>query len=74
MNAIRITAIVLIVAGTLGLMYGGFTYTYTTETHAAKLGPIELRVRKGTHQRSDLGWRGRNLDRRRVASLRRQEE
>jgi hypothetical protein len=42
MNAIRIAAIALIVAGTLGLVYGGFSYT--TETHGAKLGPIELKV------------------------------
>jgi hypothetical protein len=33
-------AIVLIVAGALGLVYGGFTYT--KETHEAKLEPIEL--------------------------------
>ena len=42
MNAIRIAAIALIVAGTLGLVYGGFSYT--KETHGAKLGPIELKV------------------------------
>ena len=35
-------AIVLIVAGLLGLMYGSFSYT--KETHKAKLGPIELSV------------------------------
>lgn len=40
MNAVRILAIVLIVAGCLGLAYGGFTYT--KDTHKAKLGPIEL--------------------------------
>ena len=40
MNAVKMLAIVLIVAGTLGLIYGGFTYT--KETHQAKLGPIEL--------------------------------
>jgi hypothetical protein len=36
-------AIILIVAGSLGLLYGGFTYT--KETHEAKLGPIELSVK-----------------------------
>jgi hypothetical protein len=41
-NAIRIAAIALIVAGGLGLLYGGFSYT--KETHGAKLGPIELKV------------------------------
>ncbi|MEO8441284.1 MAG: hypothetical protein ABI547_02240 [Betaproteobacteria bacterium] len=43
MNAIRIIGIVLIVAGVLGLAYGGFTYT--KETHKAKLGPLELTVK-----------------------------
>ena len=43
MNAIKIAAIVLIVAGVLGLVYGGFSYT--KETHEAKLGPIELSVK-----------------------------
>jgi len=42
MNSIRIAAIALIVAGVLGLMYGGFSFT--KETHQAKLGPIELSV------------------------------
>lgn len=42
MNAIRIAAIALIVAGVLGLAYGGFSYT--KETHSGKLGPIELSV------------------------------
>jgi hypothetical protein len=43
MNAIKILAILLIVAGGLGLLYGGFTYT--KDTHQAKLGPIELSVK-----------------------------
>jgi hypothetical protein len=43
MSAIRIAAIVIIVAGILGLVYGGFSYT--KETHDAKLGPIELSVK-----------------------------
>jgi uncharacterized membrane protein len=43
MNAFKMLAIVLIVAGTLGLVYGGFTYT--KETHEAKVGPIELSVK-----------------------------
>ena len=42
MNAIKIAAIALIVAGALGLAYGSFSYT--KETHEAKLGPIELSV------------------------------
>jgi TRAP-type C4-dicarboxylate transport system permease small subunit len=36
-------AIVLIVAGALGLAYGGFSYT--KETHETKLGPIEFSVK-----------------------------
>jgi hypothetical protein len=34
---------VLIAGGVLGLVYGGFSYT--KETHEAKLGPIELSVK-----------------------------
>jgi uncharacterized membrane protein YidH (DUF202 family) len=44
MNAIKMSAIVLIVAGVLALAYGGFSYT--KETHGAKLGPIELSVKE----------------------------
>jgi multidrug transporter EmrE-like cation transporter len=43
-NAVKIAAIVLIVAGVLGLAYGSFSYT--KETHEAKLGPIELSVKE----------------------------
>ncbi len=43
MNALKIVAIALIVAGSLGLIYGGFTYTKRTEQ--VKLGPIELSVK-----------------------------
>lgn len=42
MNAVRIAAIVLIVAGVLGLIYGGFTYP--KETHRASVGPVDLSV------------------------------
>ncbi len=44
MNAIRIAAIALIVAGALGLAYGSFSFT--KQTHEAKLGPIELSVKE----------------------------
>jgi hypothetical protein len=40
MSGIRILAIVLIVAGLLGVMYGKFSYT--KETHDAKVGSLEL--------------------------------
>lgn len=43
MNAVKMLAIVLIVAGSLGLVYGSFTYT--KETHQAKLGSMELSVK-----------------------------
>ena len=43
MNAVKIAALALIVAGALGLAYGSFSYT--RETHEAKIGPIELSVK-----------------------------
>lgn len=43
MNATKLIAIVLIIAGVLGLAYGQFTYT--EETHDAKIGPVELSVK-----------------------------
>jgi hypothetical protein len=43
MNAVKVPAMVLIVGGILGLVYGGFSYT--RETHEAKVGPIELSVK-----------------------------
>ncbi len=44
MNAVKIAALVLIAAGVLGLVYGGFSYT--KETHDVKLGPIEFTVKE----------------------------
>lgn len=38
----RMIAIVLLAAGVLALVYGGFSYT--KETHDAKLGPLEISV------------------------------
>jgi hypothetical protein len=43
MKSTQLAAIVLIIAGVLGLAYGGFTYT--KETHQTKIGPIELTVK-----------------------------
>lgn len=43
MNAIKIAGIALIVAGVLGLVYRSFSYT--KETHEAKLGSIQLSVK-----------------------------
>ena len=42
MNGTRIIGIVLLVAGALALVYGGFSYT--DEETAAKVGPLELKV------------------------------
>lgn len=44
MNPLKMLAIALIVLGSLGLIYGGFTYT--KETHQAKIGPIKLSVKE----------------------------
>ena len=38
----RTIAIALLAAGLLALVYGGFSYT--RETHEAKLGPLEISV------------------------------
>jgi len=42
MNAIKMAAMVLVVGGFLGLLYGSFSYT--RETQEAKSGPIELSI------------------------------
>ena len=43
MSALKMVAIVLIVAGIIGLAYGGFTYTKSS--HDAKIGPLEFSVK-----------------------------
>jgi len=42
MNALKIVAVALIIAGGMGLAYGGFSYT--KETQQAQIGPVELTV------------------------------
>jgi TRAP-type C4-dicarboxylate transport system permease small subunit len=42
MNARQFVAIVLIVAGTLGLIYRGFTYTQ--QTHEARVGSLQFSI------------------------------
>lgn len=42
MNTIKLVGVVLMVAGVLALVYGGFTYTKSTEE--VKLGPLEFSV------------------------------
>lgn len=44
MNTLKIVAMVLIVSGLLGLIYGSFSYTKDTE--ALKIGGIELTVKE----------------------------
>jgi hypothetical protein len=39
---VKIIGVLLIVAGTLGLIYGGFSYT--SEKHDVKLGPLKFSV------------------------------
>jgi TRAP-type C4-dicarboxylate transport system permease small subunit len=43
-NPIRLVAVLLIIAGALALAYGGFSYT--KDTTAVKLGPLELTVKE----------------------------
>ena len=42
MDGVKIAAFLLIIAGALALAFGGFSYT--KESHEAKVGPIELTV------------------------------
>jgi TRAP-type C4-dicarboxylate transport system permease small subunit len=44
-SAGKIAGVVLIAAGILGLAYGGFSYT--KETHEAKIGSLELPIWAG---------------------------
>ena len=44
MSGLKIVAIVLIVAGIVGLAYGQFSYTKAT--HEVKLGPIDIAVKE----------------------------
>lgn len=44
MNLNKLVGIVLLAAGALALVYGGFSYT--KDTTAVKLGPLELSVKE----------------------------
>ena len=44
MGATKIIGIILIIAGALGLGYGSFSFT--KDTHTAKIGPIQLSVKE----------------------------
>lgn len=43
MNGLKGVAILLLVAGALALVYGGFTYT--KKTHKAELGPLSFSIK-----------------------------
>ena len=47
MNGQKIAAILLLVAGGLGLAYGGFNYT--SETHQADVGSLHLSIDETKH-------------------------
>ena len=55
MDAARILALGLIVAGVLGLAYGSFTYT--KKTHDANVGPVNLSI-KEKETVNVPGWAG----------------
>ena len=44
MNPIKVIATILIIAGILGLVYGGFSYT--KDTTVVKLGPLEVTAKE----------------------------
>jgi len=44
MNSTKVVGVVLIVLGALALVYGGFSYT--KDTTAMKLGPLEMTVQE----------------------------
>jgi multidrug transporter EmrE-like cation transporter len=44
MNAVKMLGIALLMAGGLGLAYGSFSYT--KDSHDAKLGPLEVSVKE----------------------------
>ncbi|HET8732362.1 MAG TPA: hypothetical protein VFM45_01195 [Anaeromyxobacteraceae bacterium] len=43
MKTLKVLGIVLVAAGTLGLVFGGFSYT--RDSHETKLGPFSLLVK-----------------------------
>ena len=72
MSAMKILGIVLIAGGILGLVYGGFSYT--KESHEAKIGPITLSVtEKDRGQCPDVGRDRRHRGRRTDPRARQQE-
>lgn len=58
MNFIKLVGITLIIGGALALIYGGFTYT--KDTTAVKLGPLELSVQEKQNVSIPL-WAGAGI-------------
>jgi hypothetical protein len=44
MSSLKFVAVILLIAGVLSLVYGGFSYT--KDTTALKVGPLELSVKE----------------------------
>jgi len=44
MRTVQVLAVILIIAGVLGLIYGQFRYT--KRTHDAKIGPLQLELKE----------------------------
>lgn len=55
MGAQKIAGILLLIAGALALIYGGFSYT--RETHSTDLGPLHMSVDEKQHVSVPL-WAG----------------
>ncbi len=55
MDTLKIAAILLIIAGALGLGYGGFSYT--KQTHEADVGPLHMSVDEKQHVNVPI-WAG----------------
>lgn len=53
-----IAGIILIIAGTFGLAYGGFNYT--RETHTAEIGPMSMSLDDREHMNIPV-WAGISL-------------
>jgi len=55
MDAIKLIAVILIIAGILALLFGGFSFT--KEKHTAHIGSIDLSLKEKEHVNVPL-WAG----------------
>ena len=55
MDAIKLVAVILIIAGILALVFGGFSFT--KEKHTAHIGSIDLSLKEKEHVNVPL-WAG----------------